>query len=210
MLGTRLANSLEYNLHMVTVRTGGDADREPVAAMLARAFANDPGMSFIFPDDADRARRLPLLFREIVASDQKAGAVLMTENAEAATSWRGPGQAATPFLEMLFRAGPFLTALGFSVGRALALSHAIESHMPKGAFWYLHIAGCDPAAQGKGLGGAVIRAGLERAVGTQACYLETSTERNLGFYRSLGFDVTSEWNVEDGPRFWSMLRPEVG
>ncbi len=37
-------------------------------------------------------------------------------------------------------------------------------------------------------------------------YLETATERNLGFYQGLGFRVTDEWRVgRDGPLFWSML-----
>ena len=80
--------------------------------------------------------------------------------------------------------------------------------MPQGDFWYLHIAGCDPAAQGRGFGRRALVAGLERAAGRTPCYLETATERNLGFYASVGFAVTDEWRVgRDGPRFWSMLRP---
>lgn len=194
---------------MVTVRAGGLEDHEKIAAMLARAFIDDPAMAFIFPERDTRVRRLPLLFRQILASDSKAGRVMITDGGEAATSWRGPGRAATPFGETLRNAVPYLKALGMSVGRALKLSDAIESHMPKDAFWYLHIAGCDPSAQGKGFGGAVIRTGLERVVGSEACYLETGTERNLGFYRSLGFEVANEWAIEGGPRFWSMLRPKA-
>lgn len=38
-------------------------------------------------------------------------------------------------------------------------------------------------------------------------YLETATERNLGLYRALGFEVIDTWVVpRGGPRFWSMLR----
>ena len=74
-----------------------------------------------------------------------------------------------------------------------------------------HIAGCDPAHQGKGLGGAAVRAGLERAAGRLPAYLETAKERNLAFYQRLGFRVTDEWSVPGGgPRFWSMLREADG
>lgn len=38
------------------IRTAANADRDAVAAMLARAIADDPAMAFIFPDSA--ARRL--------------------------------------------------------------------------------------------------------------------------------------------------------
>jgi ribosomal protein S18 acetylase RimI-like enzyme len=108
---------------------------------------------------------------------------------------------------MLRQAWPLWRALGANIPRALKVSHAVEAHMPAGDFWYLHIAGCDPAVQGKGLGAAVVRAGLSRAAGRLPAYLETATERNLGFYRALGFEIVDDWHVPGGgPRFWSMLR----
>ncbi len=191
---------------MTEVRVAGGADRARVAAMLARAFADDPAMAFIFPDPAERAKRLPRLFA-LLFDDDAGGMRLLTAGGEAATLWRGPGGATTGVFTMLRQAWPMWRALGFAVPRALAVSHAIGAHMPSGDFWYLHIAGCDPAAQGRGLGAAIVRAGLERGAGRLPAYLETATERNLGFYRALGFVVTAEWVVPGGgPRFWSMMR----
>lgn len=149
--------------------------------MLARAFAEDPAFSYIFPDPATRARKLPRLFALLYDSDGKAGMRLVSAGGDAATLWRAPGRARVGWLEMLGRAGPLLAALGPALGRALRTGEAIDAHMPEGAFWYLHIAGCDPAAQGRGLGGAAVRAGLERAARRLRCYLETATEANLGF-----------------------------
>ncbi|WP_335342360.1 GNAT family N-acetyltransferase [Sphingomonas endolithica] len=79
---------------------------------------------------------------------------------------------------------------------------------PLGNYWYLHIAGCEPAAQGRGYGAAAIRSGLDRIAGSGLpAYLETATESNLGLYRALGFQVSAEWIVPGGgPRFWSMRR----
>jgi hypothetical protein len=189
------------------VRVAAGADRAPVTQMLSRAFADDPAMSFIFPDPADRARRLPRLFALLFDSDRATGMRLVTAGGEAATLWRGPGRVHTGRLEMLRNAVPMLAAFGRALPRALALSDAIGAHMPSGDFWYLHVAGCDPVAQGKRLGGAAVRAGLTRAAGRTPCYLETATEANLGFYAGLGFEVTREWLVPNGgPRFWSMLR----
>lgn len=192
---------------MTAIRSAGDLDRARVAAMLARAFADDPAMTWIFPDPADRAKRLPRLFA-LLFDEDAAGLRLMTQGGEAAALWRGPGGATTGATTMLRRAWPVWRALGPRITRALMVSRTIEAHMPCGDFWYLHIAGCDPAAQGRGLGAAVVRAGLTRVAGRFPAYLETATERNLGFYRALGFVVTDEWSVPGGgPRFWSMLRP---
>ena len=125
--------------------------------------------------------------------------------------WRGPGRIHTGRWEMLRRLPALLWALGPNRARAMRVSDAINLHMPHGRYWYLHIAGCDPAHQGRGLGAAAVRAGLTRAAGRLPAYLETATEANLGFYSGLGFAVTSEWRVPDGgPRFWSMLRPASG
>lgn len=192
---------------MTKMRIAGGADRGRVSTMLARAFAEDPAMSWIFPDPVERARRLPRLFA-LLFDEDAAGMRIVTGGAEAATLWRGPGRANTSTATMLRQAWPLWRALGANIQRALKVSNAIAAHMPAGDFWYLHIAGSDPAAQGKGLGGAVVRAGLTRAAGRLPAYLETATERNLGFYRSLGFEITDEWVVPGGgPRFWSMLRP---
>nr|WP_298669071.1 GNAT family N-acetyltransferase [uncultured Sphingomonas sp.] len=190
------------------MRVAGNADRDAIAAMLARAFQDDPATSWILPDPADRARRLPRLFRLLFDGDA-GGMRLVTPGGEAATLWRGPGDADLSTWEIVRNAPALLHALGIGgARRALIVSDAIAAHHPGGDYWYLHIAGCDTVAQGKGLGGMAVRGGLERGAGRLPAYLETATERNLGFYRALGFEITDEWHVpKGGPRFWSMLRP---
>lgn len=190
------------------VRLAAAPDRERVAQLLARAFADDPAMSYIWPDPAARARGLPRLFRLLFDADAQAGMRLLTAGEEAATLWRGPGRARTGWGELLRHAIPLLAATGPAIGRALAVSAAIDRHMPGGHFWYLHVAGCDPQHQSRGLGSAAVRAGLDRVAGRLPCHLETATADNLGLYQGLGFAITGEWRVgSDGPRFWSMLRP---
>lgn len=190
------------------IRVANDADRARVAAMLARAFADDPAMAYIFPDPAERARRLPRLFALLFDADAHNGLRLIAERDAAATLWRAPGHGKTTLLDMVMQAWPLWRALGGAVGRALTVSHAIDAHFPAGKLWYLHVAGCDPAAQGKGIGRAIVQAGLDRiAADGLPVYLETANERNLGFYAGLGFTVTQAWQVpRGGPRFWSMVR----
>ena len=190
------------------IREATDADRTAVAAMLARAFADDPAMSYIFPDPRDRAKRLPRLFALLFDADAP-GLRLVTGDAQAATLWQRPGTAQASTMDLLRQAIPLVTTLGFALPRALRVGDALDAHAPPQRHWYLHIAGVDPAQQGKGLGGASIREGLARAAADGLpAYLETATEGNVALYQSLGFAVTSEWHVpKGGPKFWSMLRP---
>ena len=192
---------------MSSVLAASKADRAAIAAMLARAFGEDPATSFIFPDPVRRAKQLPKLFALLFDEDVR-GMRLVTAGGEAATLWRPPGGNRTSRLDLLREAIPLLRIFGTAIGRALAVSDAIDLHLPQGEYWYLHIAGCEPAAQGKGFGGAAVRSGLERVAGSGLpTYLETPLERNIGFYQGLGFEVTADWVVpKGGPRFWSMWR----
>jgi hypothetical protein len=144
------------------IRVAGSADKARIAVMLARAFADDPAMTYIFPDPAIRAHKMPRLLG-LLFDEDAGGMRLVTAGGEAATLWRGPGQTRTTYWHMLRQALPMIGTFGAALGRAMAVSNAIDVHFPRGDYWYLHIAGCDPAAQGRGLGG-VGRAGARRGL----------------------------------------------
>ena len=153
------------------MRLATASDRDQVSRILAAAFADDPAMAYIYPDSAVRRTRLPRLFTILFDSDGKAGPRFVTEGGEAATLWRGPGRAQVGWLEMLGQAGALLRAFGTALPRALQVAEAIEAHMPRMPFLYLHIAGCHPKHQGKGFGSKAIAAGLASVDGLPA-YLE--------------------------------------
>ena len=68
--------------------------------------------------------------------------------------------------------------------------------------------GTDPDHQGQGLASAVMQPVLTRcdAEGVPA-YLESTKERNVGFYEGHGFVVRSEEQIPlGGPQLWLMWR----
>ena len=179
-----------------------------LVATLSAAFQNGPALSWILPDPAQRRLRLPKLFNITVRSDLSAGAVLRSHSCEAVTLWRAPGTARMGFMESLLSVPGYFQTFGTALGRALAVSHAMEAHYPKGIdYWYLHYAAVRPEQQGRGWGGAAIRKGLTRARSDGLpVYLETAKELNVPIFLKLGFKVIGEWDVpKGGPHFWSML-----
>ena len=184
-------------------------DRAQIVATLARAFQDDPALSWILPDTAQRRLRLPHMFDFITPLDLRDGFALGSPAGEAVTLWRSPGKPHTGMLDLVRLLPAVFSTFGAATLRALAISEAIDAHHPKGiTYFYLHYAGVMPDHQGKGWGGAAIRAGLARAdaAGLPAL-LETATPRNVGLYTSLGFEILSEWDVpRGGPHFWTMLR----
>ncbi|MFC4294141.1 GNAT family N-acetyltransferase [Novosphingobium tardum] len=188
--------------------TNGDV--AAMAATLSAAFMDDPALSWIIPDAAERARRFARFFPLIVRSDMAAGSALRSPGGEVVTLWREPDRVSETVWETLRELPAFALALGRRVGRGLKVSNAMEAHYPRGfPYYYLHFAGVAPAFQGQGWGGTAIRAGLERAAARGLpVHLETATRENVTIYERLGFTVTCEYDVPGGgPHFWGMLRP---
>jgi predicted N-acetyltransferase YhbS len=72
--------------------------------------------------------------------------------------------------------------------------------------WYLDQIGVDPARQGEGIGGALIRFGLDRARADEVpAFLETAIAANVGYYERFGFRVTVHGDAPlEGPHIWFM------
>jgi hypothetical protein len=118
---------------------GSPADLTQLVNTLSSAFQYDPAFSWIHPDPVQRRLRLPKLFDIVVRSDLAAGSVLRSESYEAVTLWRAPGKAHVGLMEILMAGLGYFQTFGAALSRGLAVSHAMESHHPKGIdYWYLH------------------------------------------------------------------------
>ncbi|QMW21980.1 GNAT family N-acetyltransferase [Sandaracinobacteroides saxicola] len=196
-------------MHRPPARIATDTDRAAALALLTAAFQSDPAMTYIWPDAASRARRLPALFAAIWDDDHaQGGTAFVTAGGEAATLWLPPGHQPLSLAAVLPRLPLFIRLLGGGFFRALANTQAMERHRPRYPHHYLHFAGCHPTHQGKGHGGRAIRAGLARAdADGLPAYLETATPTNVPLYESLGFRTLHQWTVGQTLPFWGMQRP---
>jgi GNAT superfamily N-acetyltransferase len=135
------------------------------------------------------------MFEALVRYDCLFGHVDYLDNFSAVATWMPPGAAGeTP---------ERLTAAGFGdlpdevpLDRLDAFFAAIaplHEQAVSEPHWYLRLLGVDPAQQGGGLGGALLRHGLRRAnTEGRPCYLETFNESNLPFYTRHGFEVVAD------------------
>lgn len=197
------------------VRPATAADRAAVVAILAAAFADDPAMTWLWPDAARRRRRLPGFFAITARADAHPAhwdiSLAADGTPAAAALWRPPGAWEIPTRAMIPALPALLASFGLALPRALALQAALAAHHPRAPHWYLQFVGCAPTHQGQGHGGAAIRSRLARcdAEGLP-CALETATPANVGLYQALGFRITETFQHRDGPMFWAMWRDPVG
>ncbi len=183
---------------------------ERLANTLARAFQDDPALAWIVPDAEKRQRMLPGFFAVMAEQSHRHGEVLASENGEAVSLWYPPGKVQDGWWDGLRDNLRLAGLFGLALPRGLKVAEAMYAEHPSPQpFAYLRYVGVAPEAQGKGWGGAIIRAGIERAQ-QKGCgvLLETATESNVAIYTRLGFSVSKEWEVPSGgPKFWTMIRP---
>lgn len=186
-------------------------DAGTVAQMLARAFFDDPLTSYFIPDETGRDRKLARMFRLLLRLAAPFNSCHVTSGNEAAAIWRPPGEWHLPFWVYVTNAPDLLAIFGAGALRVMSSMDIIEKRHPSKPHWYLQTIGTEPAKQGKGFGGIVLRHQLARADATgAACYLESSKPSNVPIYKNFGFDVTGEIKLPDGPTLWPMWRNPRG
>ncbi len=191
-----------------------DSQISAAAATLARAFHDDPLMTYAIPDAAERVRLLPDMYARMIRFGTLAGEVYVTAGVlKGVALWLPPHAKWTR--ENIQASGMHETPnlIGNDayqryrevVGREW---QARERDLPS-ACWYLFLLGVEPDSQRRGLGGALMRPVLARADDEHAaCYLETENQRNVAFYLKQGFDliVNGEEAGASGVRFWTFRR----
>lgn len=189
------------------VRDAIRSDRKKVVETLARAFFADPFLVHFYSDESIRRRRIHSFFDLIWRSNLGVGATELAGDGDAVALWRPPGLWRIPRRVMFAQLPRMALAYGPAAGRVLGSLRCMERHHPAAPHWYLMTVGTDPAAQRRGLGGALVRAGLARcdAAGL-ACYLESGSVTNIPFYQALGFHLLAEIKVPEGPSFFPMWR----
>lgn len=194
----------------IPVRPATAADGHAVAAILARAFVADPVMRHLFPDERARPAKIARFFDLFRRAEGDPADTLIAASGSgdaAVTVWRKPGEWRTPAAAMLRLAWPMLTTFGLALPRALRLQALLEANHPATPHWYLEFAGCVPERQGRGLGGAAIRARLAAtdAAGVPTA-LETANPANRAIYAALGYVETGTFDMTPELRFWTMWR----
>jgi GNAT superfamily N-acetyltransferase len=203
MASTTLMNSRSGS----AIRSAVAGDRQAAAGALARAFWDDPFLVHFYPDEAVRARRVGRFFDLLWRVSLPLGHVDVTDGCEAVALWRPPDRWRIPRRTIVANLPAMLHAYGSAVGRVFRCLATMEKHHPRQPHWYLGTVGTDPAHQGSGHAGRLIRSRLERcdAAGEPA-YLEAATESLIPFYGGLGFRLVGKVTVPDGPSFYPMWR----
>jgi GNAT superfamily N-acetyltransferase len=191
------------------VRRAGAGDVSAFAAMLARAFLDDPVASWAWRPEALRLRALERFNALRVSQLLPFEEVWIDADRRCAALWAPPDHWRTTLLEDAAHLRAF--AHPRLAGRAPLVVYgwlSLARHHPASpSHYYLGVLGTDPPSQGQGLGSRVLAPVLEQCdrdgVGA---FLESSKESNIAFYSRHGFRVVEEVRLPFGPPMWAMWR----
>lgn len=190
----------------VTVRRVEHGEIGASAKSLASAFYDDPVVGFAWPNDGKRLGQAERLFAAQLGLLWSRREVHSDPDFHSVAVWARPGEWEFPN-KVLPR---YLLNAARSQVRAAALLAYIRTDRlhPAEPHWYLEFLGTVPQMQGRGLGGHVMAAGLDRADEKGVpIWTWSSNVRNLPFYRRHGFEVLEELPfVRGGPSIYPIRR----
>ena len=179
-----------------------------VARVQARAFFDDPLQAWALPDATTRLSILEQVFALLSRyASLPRGESYTDASRSCAAFWVPPG----PFeidREAALAMAPMLDLLGDADVRFRAAEETMRANRPAQLHFYLQGLGTDPPRQGIGLASAAIQPVLARCdVEGIPAYLETTRDRNVGFYERHGFAVVGCEQIPlGGPPLWLMWR----
>jgi ribosomal protein S18 acetylase RimI-like enzyme len=194
---------------MNATRRASRADIPGLAAMLARAFSDDPIAEWACRPDSLRQAMLERFHATRVGQLLAHDEVWISAERTSAALWAPPKRWRTTLREDVeLSRGMLHPRLAPRLPLIAAGLYGIERKHPLAPpHWYLAVLGTDPSFQGQGLGSAVLQPVLEQCDSDGvAAYLESSKERNIDFYARHGFRVSGQLRLPRGPRVWPMWR----
>ena len=186
-----------------TVQTATADDEAAVIAILTLAFSSDPAARWTWPQ--------PKVFIEAFPRFARAfGGAAFGKGTAHRVGWTGAALWLPPGVEPdEAELGALMeqTADASTANDAPKIMQQMASHHPKEPHWYLPMIGVDPARQGKGFGGALLKHA------TAICdhdgvlaYLESSNLANIPLYERHGFEVIGRIQAGGSPVITPMLR----
>ena len=190
------------------VRPARGEEVPQLAAMLARAFQDDPVTAWFIRNEQRRPKYATRYFawqlHRLIGQEQ----VHVASDASGAALWALPGRWRESTWQALRLFVALIPTLVTHLPTATTGVDRVEKRHPPEPHLYLAVLGTDPPAQGRGIGTSLLRPGLELCdrEGLPA-YLESSKESNVAFYGRFGFRVTEEVRMPGGgPSVWLMWR----
>lgn len=190
------------------IRLAAPGEVPALAGVLARAFRGDPMVTWPLVTPEDLPARIRATFEAVDTPFAREGWMHTAADGLGVMTLLPPGSSAREEA-LAAEAAPVTAALAPDSGARYDSFWAwIFAMLPDEPRWLLDQLAVEPAAQGRGIAGSLVRHAIARAEADGLpLVLETGNERNLAFYARHGFRVVAEVDAPGGgPHIWFLRR----
>lgn len=172
-------------------------DKELVVDILTRSFNANQSVNYIVKQDKKRIKRISALMDYSFEVCYMFGNVFLSNDEKACALVLYPDRKKTTFRSILLDAKLIISCVGVkNIRRTLDRETKIKQVQVKDKMYYLWFIGVNPEYQNTGIGTGLLKEVInDSQVLNRPIYLETSTLKNLPWYKSQGFKVYHELDL---------------
>lgn len=166
-------------------------DKKLIVSILSSSFQDNKSTNYIVKQDDRRNARLQKLIEYSYEVCSLFGEVFLSNDRKACALILLPEKKRTTLRSIILDARLAFSVIGLSnIKKAMSRESKISKLHPTSLFYYLWFIGVDPADQGKGIGTDLLNEVIgEAAKQNRPIYLETSTLKNIPWYKKFGFVI---------------------
>ncbi len=172
-------------------------DKSVVLDILTKSFDTNQSVNYIVKQDENRAQRVRALMDYSFEVCYLFGDVYLSNDKKACALILYPDKKKTTIKSILLDVKLILSCVGIgNVKKALTRESKIKKLQPNEPMYYIWFIGVDPAYQNSGIGTELLNEVIQdSAHKKRSIYLETSTLKNIPWYKKFGFDVYNELDL---------------
>jgi predicted GNAT family N-acyltransferase len=165
--------------------------------ILTQSFESNQSVNYIIPQDKKRKKRIRALMDYSFEVCYLFGDVFISEDKNACALIVYPDKKKTSLKSIVLDVKLIIQCVGFkNIKKTLSREALIQKIQPKETMTYLWFIGVNLAEQNKGIGSSLLQEIIQKSLqNNRPIYLETSTNKNLPWYKKYGFKVYSEQDL---------------
>lgn len=172
-------------------------DKGLVIDILTKSFDTNQSVNYIVKQDKNREKRVKALMDYSFEVCYLFGEVFLSENKKACALILYPDKKKTTLKSILLDIKLILQCVGISnIKKALSRESKIKKLQPKEPMYYIWFIGVNPEYQNSGIGSSLLEEVIaDSRQKKRPLYLETSTLKNIPWYKKFGFDIYNELDL---------------
>jgi GNAT superfamily N-acetyltransferase len=169
-------------------------DKSLIIDILTKSFETNQSVNYIAKQDEKRLKRIRALMDYSFEVCYLFGDVFLSDDRKACALILYPDKKKMTFKSVLLDIKLILSCIGVeNIKKALARESKIKQLQPKELMYYLWFIGVDPEYQNEGIGSSLLdEIIIDSKHKQRPIYLETSTLKNLPWYKKCGFQIYNE------------------